>query len=60
VILSAYSSCFSNFKKANHGLIGLAVLVVNFFPMISTNEAYEAMNVGPNVSQWIGGGIMPP
>jgi hypothetical protein len=48
-----------DFRKAKGTLIGLGVLLVIIFfsYSISTNEAYEAMNVGPNVSQWVGGGI---
>lgn len=48
-----------DFRKAKRVLIGLAVLlvVVFFSYSISSNEAYEAMNVGPNVSQWVGAGI---
>ena len=57
VILSAFFRLFVNFRKAKTGLIGLAallvVLVVGY--LLSTNEVYE--NVGPTVSQLIGGGI---
>lgn len=50
---------FRDFRKAKNTLIGLvALLAIIFFSYaISSNEAYEAMNVGPNVSQWVGGGI---
>lgn len=48
---------FWNFRKAIPALIGIGVLVVIvlFSYAISTNEVYE--NAGPNVSQWVGGGI---
>ena len=59
VVLSALYHLISNFKSARGGLVGLALLaaiiVVSY--LISTNEVYEAMNVGPTASQWIGGGI---
>jgi hypothetical protein len=50
---------FRDFRKAKTTLIGLVALVaiLLFSYAISTNEAYEAMNVSPNVSQWVGGGI---
>ena len=46
-------------RKARGALIGIAVLaiVILISWSISTNEAYEAFNVGPAASQWIGGGI---
>ncbi|MFO7999278.1 MAG: hypothetical protein R6U86_09895 [Bacteroidales bacterium] len=48
-----------DFRKARGTLIGLGILlVVLFFSYaISTNEVYEASNIGPTASQWIGGGI---
>jgi hypothetical protein len=48
-----------NFRKAKGTLLGLAVLLVILVIsyLISSNEAYEAMNVGPTESQLVGGGI---
>ncbi len=59
IVLSAIFHLITNFKSARGGLIGLAVLILILFfsYSISSNEAYEAMNVGPTVSQWVGGGI---
>ena len=60
VVLSAVFQLFANFRNARGGLVGLALLVAILFLsyLISTNEAYEAFNVGPTASQWIGGGII--
>ncbi len=59
IVFSAIFHLISNFRSAIGGLIGLAVLILIlvFSYAISTNEVYEAMNVGPTVSQWVGGGI---
>lgn len=59
VVLSAIYHLITNFKSARGGLVGLAVLVIILFISysVSTNEAYEALDVGPTASQWIGGGI---
>lgn len=59
VVLSAIYHLINNFKSAKGGLIGLAVLILIllFSYSISSNEAYDALNVGPTASQWVGGGI---
>jgi hypothetical protein len=48
-----------DFRKAKNTLIGLVVLlaIIFFSYAISSNEAYAAQDVGPNLSQWVGGGI---
>lgn len=48
-----------DYRKAKNTLIGLVVLlaIIFFSYAISSNEAYEALNVGPNLSQWVGGAI---
>ncbi len=48
---------FWNFRKSIPGLIGIAILavIVLISYSISTNEVYEGY--GPNVSQWVSGGI---
>lgn len=48
---------FWNFRKSIPALIGVAalVIIVLISYSVSTNEVYE--NAGPNVSQWVGGGI---
>jgi hypothetical protein len=60
VVLSAIFHLLTNFKNARGGLVGLAVLaaILFFSYLISTNETYEAFNVGPVASQWVGGGII--
>ncbi len=56
-ILFPIIQLFWNFRKSVPGLVGIAVLVIIVLISysISTNEVYEGY--GPNVSQWVSGGI---
>lgn len=49
-----------DFRKAKGAILGVlalvVVMVISYF--LATNEPYEANNVGPVVSQLIGGGII--
>jgi multisubunit Na+/H+ antiporter MnhB subunit len=59
VLFSAYHMVqdFSKTKGALVGIVVLAViLIISYF--VSTNEPYEAFNVGPTASQWVGSGII--
>lgn len=49
----------TDLKKAKNALIGIVVLAIVLFVgySMATNELYEGFAVGPNASQWIGGGI---
>lgn len=59
VIVFSVLHLITNFKKAKGALLGMGVLVAILLISfgISSNEAYEAHNVGSYASQWIGGGI---
>ncbi|MFW5891910.1 MAG: hypothetical protein ACOCUQ_00770 [Bacteroidota bacterium] len=49
----------TDLKKAKNALIGIGGLALVLFVgySMATNEIYEGFAVGPNASQWIGGGI---
>ncbi len=49
-----------DFRKAKGTIIGLAVLLIIVFIAyaFSSNEAYEAQNVGSTISRWISSGII--